>query len=80
MPYYFRFLWNAQNIRHVAEHGISTEDFEYVVSNAKNSDVVKSHTSDRLTVIGKTAAGRLIKCVYEELDESLCFPVTAFDK
>lgn len=79
VPYFFRFLWTIENERHIAKHGITPGEFEEVVLNAQRNAVEKSRTSDRLTVAGYTSAGRLIECVYEEIDESCCYPVTAYD-
>ena len=79
MPYYLRFFWTEENELHVAAHGVTMEEFEFVVLNARRADVMRSRTSDRFVVIGDTPAGRRIVCVYEEFDESCCYPVTAYD-
>lgn len=41
MPFYF-FLWTVESIRHVAEHGISQEEFEEVVMNPEGETVSRS--------------------------------------
>jgi uncharacterized DUF497 family protein len=79
VPYYFRFFWDGANDEHLAEHGVTPEEFEYVVLATRNADVLQSRTTGRLVAIGETAAGRQIACVYEEIDESSCYPVTAFE-
>jgi hypothetical protein len=41
MPYY-AFLWTDEIIAHLAEHGISQEDFKEVVSNPRRVSVSRS--------------------------------------
>jgi hypothetical protein len=77
MPYFHIFLWDGENDDHVNAHGISAEEFEYVVLNTRKSDL--SRSSGRPIVIGETASGRRICCVYEIFDEIYCYPITAFD-
>lgn len=79
MPYFHVFLWDGLNDEHVAEHGITTEEFEQVVLAAYESDIEPSRSSDRLVVIGRTEADRKICCVFEVIDEIYCYPVTAFE-
>ena len=76
MPYY-EFLWTDDNIEHVAQHGISQDDFEHVVCNPTSKGY--SRSSELPAVWGYTVDGRYIIAVYEELDGVTLLPVTAFE-
>ena len=76
MPYYF-FLWDEKNIRHVAEHGVTTEEFEEVVQAPQG--VEASRSSGLPVAFGYTADGRFLACVYEKLDDDTIYPVTAYE-
>ena len=75
MPF-FIFQWSQARIEHVADNGISREDFEQVVRKA--SRVESSRSSGRPCVRGRTRDGRLIFCVFEIVDDVYAIPVTAF--
>lgn len=77
MPYFHLFLWDEENDAHIAAHGVTIEEFEHVVLNASAVDI--SHSSGRPIAFGLTASGRRLACVYEEIDEIMCYPVTAYD-
>ncbi len=76
MPYY-EFLWTDESIRHIAEHGLSQEDFEYVVCAPFSKGY--SRSSALPVAWGHTPDGRYIMAVYEELDHVTILPVTAFE-
>jgi uncharacterized DUF497 family protein len=76
MPYY-EFLWTEEIIDHLAEHGVTREDFEEVVSNPRRIGV--SRSSGRPCCWGETADGRSLFCVYEYLDEMTIIAVTAYE-
>jgi hypothetical protein len=76
MPY-FEFLWTAEIIAHLAEHGVGREVFEEVVSHPKRVGV--SRSSGRPCCWGETADGRQLFCVYEFLDDFTIIPVTAYE-
>ena len=75
MPY-FEFVWTDEITEHLAEHGVSPEDFEAVVSHPESRDV--SRTSNRPCCFGETPDGRYLFCVYEMLDDFTVIPVTAY--
>ncbi len=77
MPYFYIFIRDGENDTHIAEHGVTTDEFEYVVLNTRRTEA--SHSSGRPMVIGQTASGRSLCCIYEEIDAISCCPVTAFD-
>ncbi len=76
MPYYF-FVWNTPIIGHLAEHGISPEEFEQVVCDPLA--VRKSRSSGRPVAYGVTEEGRQIQCVYELIDNQTILPITAYE-
>jgi uncharacterized DUF497 family protein len=65
------------NVRHCAEHGIAKEEVEEVLQNATDADI--SRSSGRPVVFGDTSTGRHLMVVYEEIDEAIVYPVTAYD-
>jgi uncharacterized DUF497 family protein len=79
MPWY-DIIWNYEpggNVEHIADHGLTPEDVEAVISNPLEKKT--SRSSGRPLVTGYTPGGRLILVVYEEIDESTVYPVTAYD-
>jgi hypothetical protein len=76
MPYY-EFLWTDQIVRHIAEHGISQDDFEHVVCDPASKGY--SRSSGLPVAWGYTSDGRYVMAVYEELDEVTVLPVTAYE-
>ena len=72
---YYEFIWSDEITEHLAEHGISPDDFEFVVSNPELRD--RSRTTKRPCCFGETPDGRFIFCVYEFLDDATIIPVTA---
>ena len=76
MPYYF-FLWTDENIAHLAEHGITQDDFEAVVCDPESTSM--SRSSGLPIAFGFSADGRELACIFEVLDENEIFPVTAYE-
>jgi hypothetical protein len=64
------------NVQHIAEHGLVPNDAEHVLRNPKRRS--KSRSSDRPIVFGTTPAGEEIAVIYEEVDDSTVYPVTAY--
>ena len=74
------FIWVAGdggNVEHIAQHGISQDEVEEVVQNPDRIDV--SRSSGRPIAFGYTSEGRYIAVVYEEVDETTIYPITAYD-
>jgi uncharacterized DUF497 family protein len=72
------FIWTQTAIDHMAEHGVSVDDFEYVVENFIIESV--SRSSGRPIRFGETTDGRILAVVFEWIEEDLTVePVTAFD-
>ncbi len=76
MPFFFLF-WTDEMIEHLAEYGISREEFEYVVSNPVSEDI--SDSSGRPAVWGYLPDGRYVIAVYDLLDKVTVLPVTAYE-
>jgi hypothetical protein len=64
------------NVQHIAEHGLTPIDVEFVLNHPQRHDT--SRSSGRRMVFGFTPSGEYIAVVYEEIDESTVYPVTAY--
>ncbi|MCU0958980.1 MAG: DUF4258 domain-containing protein [Pirellulaceae bacterium] len=76
MPYYF-FIWTPEIVEHLAEHDVTPEEFEEVVSSPDWED--RSRSTDNRLVFGSTSDGRILCCVFKRCDEDTIEPVTAYD-
>jgi uncharacterized DUF497 family protein len=74
MPFFF-FNWTPEVEDHVDQHGISVEEFERIVGAPEWTE--PSRNSHRTIAFGEGDDGRLIACVYEQLDDEID-PVTAY--
>jgi uncharacterized DUF497 family protein len=78
----FRILWDDPddpdgNVQHIAEHGLTTEDVEEVLSNPSSEGT--SASTGRPCVWGYRLEGIYIIVVYEEIDEDTIRVVTAYE-
>ena len=64
------------NVQHIAQHGLVPSDVEYVLNQPKRRS--KSRSSGRPMVFGRTPAGEDIVVIYEDIDDSTVYPVTAY--
>lgn len=64
------------NVQHIAQHGLVPSDVEYVLRNPKRR--AKSRSSGRPMAFGRTPSGEDIAVIYEEIDDSTVYPVTAY--
>ena len=62
---------------HLAEHGVTPEEFEEVVGNP--DWVQTSRTTGRPMAFGETSLGKYLACVYELLDDVTVLPITAYE-
>jgi hypothetical protein len=76
MPYYF-FEWTPDIIDHLAEHDVTPEEFEEVVSNPDHEDISRS-TGNPLA-FGSTSAGRYLCCVFKRFGNDTIEPLTAYE-
>jgi uncharacterized DUF497 family protein len=69
------------NVQHIAEHGVTVEEVEEVLSDPSNMTVEDRKISGRWVTEGDTADGRHLRVVWETaLDDPLTiYPITAFD-
>lgn len=73
----FEFQWSDEIIEHLADHGIDQDGFETVVCDPVSYGY--SRSSGRNAAWGYTADGRYIMAVYDQLDELVILPVTAYE-
>ena len=74
---YYEFLWTDEIIDHLAQHGVSPEDFERIVCHSRVRG--RSRSSGDPVAWGYTDDGRYIIAVYELIDELTVLPVTAYE-
>jgi hypothetical protein len=74
---YSEFQWTDAVVEHLAEHGVSQEDFAEVVSSPERRG--ESRSTSRPCCWGETSDGRYLLCEYEYLDELSIIPITAYD-
>lgn len=78
-------IWDLEddpdgNVQHIAEHGVTVDEVEEVLSDPDSSTEV-SASSTRSITFGETATGRYLAVVWETaMDNPLTiYPVTAYD-
>jgi hypothetical protein len=76
MAFYF-FLWTADSIEHISQHGVSQGEFEEVVMNPEGETIRRS--SGNPIAFGMTASGRILCCVFRRIDSEIVQPITAFE-
>jgi hypothetical protein len=76
MPLYF-FIWTQEIIEHLAEHDVTPDEFEEIVSDPEYEDV--SRSSGNPLAIGYTSEGRHLCCVFRFLDDDTIEPITAYE-
>ena len=64
------------NIQHIAEHGLTPIDVEYVLNHPNRRG--KSRSSGRPIAFGETPSGERIAVIYEEISDDTVYPVTAY--
>lgn len=81
-PAFTSILWDPDNnprgnVQHIARHNVTVEEVEEVLQNPKDSDT--SRSSGRPVVFGDTRAGRHLIVIYEVVDASAAYPITAYE-
>ena len=64
------------NVQHIAEHGLTPIDVEYVLNHPQRRRT--SRSSKRPMVFGVTPSREYIAVVFEEIDDSTVYPITAY--
>jgi uncharacterized DUF497 family protein len=57
------FVWNSKNIEHIAEHGISRQEAEFIVENARKPYPRMIGDQKRL-VVGRRSDGQYVQVIY----------------
>ena len=75
-------LWDLDddpegNVIHCAVHGVSKAEVEEVFGNPIDVDV--SRSTGRPVVFGTTRAGRILLEVFEWVDATTVYPITAYE-
>lgn len=75
-------LWDRDddprgNVQHIGKHGVTKEDVEDVFRKPTSTDT--SQSSGRPVVFGDTGTGRHLIVVYEVVDASTVYPITAYE-
>lgn len=70
-------IWTDETVDHLAEHGVSQDDFEYVLSRPTREGI--SRSTGLPAAWGHTRDGRYIIIVYEQIDRLTVLPVTAYE-
>lgn len=76
MPVY-DYCWTQEIVDHLAEHGVTAEEFESVVDTSKVRG--RSRPTGRPCCWGTTYDGRYLICVYEYIDDLMILPITAYE-
>ncbi len=77
--WYF-FIWDEDNLEHLARHGIGQEEAEqaffnrYVITPNK-----KRHGPRRYRVDGRTDAGRYLRLIFEDFGRNIARVITGWD-
>ncbi len=74
-----RFIWDYDNITHIAEHGLSPEEVQYALNGfTMPIEYQDWHGEQRYAEVGMTAAGRVLLIHMTWRDENIRV-VTAYD-
>lgn len=81
-PNFTSILWDREddpkgNVQHIAKHNVTKEEVEDVFDRPSGTDT--SRSSGRPMVFGDTRAGRHLVVIYESIDASSAYPITAYD-
>jgi hypothetical protein len=85
--YYDLILWDDEddeqgNIRHMAEHAVTPEEFADVLDSVREEEVDRSNSSIHQTIIGETPDGRVLRIVFDVEEEDgfvTVTPITAYE-
>ncbi len=73
---FFFLHWDDEIIEHLAQHGVTQDEFAEVVENPDERET--SRSTGRPTATGVTSTGKTLFCVYEMIDADTVLPVTAY--
>jgi hypothetical protein len=73
---WFDFFWYERNLEHLAEHGVTAEEFQHVVCHTRQRGF--GHRGSNM-VQGYTAEGRFLCCHFRMIDQITVLPITAYE-
>ena len=59
----YDFRWNTWNVEHIAKHGVTPDEAEYVVNHA-SAPYPRFQGDEKCLVRGQTVAGRYLQAIY----------------
>lgn len=74
---FFFFHWDDEIIEHLAQHGVTREEFAEVVQSPDERGT--SRSTGRPTATGVTSTSKTLFCVYEMIDADTVLPVRAYE-
>lgn len=79
---FFQIIWDDEhdpdgNVQHIALHGLTVTDVEYVIENPIDED--SSRSSGRPCFFGYTPSGEYIVVVYDLVTNDTIYPTTAYE-
>jgi hypothetical protein len=81
-----RIIWDLDNdprgnVQHIAQHGLTPDEVDEVLYEAKNEDLAYSISSHEPMVFGWTSTGKHILVVFEivEHEPFAVWPITAYE-
>ena len=76
---FLRFIWDYDNLTHIAKHGLSREEVEYALDGMTlEVEYQDWHTEDRFAEVGVTPAGRFL-LIHTTWRDGALRVVTAYD-
>jgi hypothetical protein len=81
MPTDYSIFWDLDddadgNVQHLADHGLTKDDFEHALANATGFDI--SDSSGDEIAFGPALDGKEIAIVYQSIGVDVIRPVTAY--
>ena len=70
------FRWNEWNVDHIATHGVTPEEAEWVVENAK-PPYPEMKEDEKWFVVGRGGGGRFLQVIFVEYDDGTAFVIHA---
>jgi len=64
------------NVQHIAEHGLTPPEVEHALNNPDRH--AKSRSTGRPITFGRLPSGEAVAVVYEQIDESSVYVLTAY--
>ena len=77
MAEFITIFWDEGNVAHIADHGLDPEDVNHVLRNPSDSGF--SRSSGLPCIFGYTPDGDDVIVIYERIDDTAVYPVTAYD-